>query len=498
MTEKILCINLRYENACFTFTGQVLYMNIKFSIPIVLALVLVFCMQTACKKDAFLTNGGELRFSTDTLTFDTVFTSLGSFTTQVKIYNPQNQKVNISSIRLAGSSGQFHINVDGIPGSATNIELAAKDSMYVFATVRINPDTVNAPFIVEDKLVATMNGKDYVLPFMAYGQNAYYIYGETLNTQTWKTDKPYVIIHSAEVAANNTLTIPHGCRVYMHADSRLYVSGTLKTEGIPGDSVIFQGDRLDRKYYGYEGYPGEWGGIYFDARSQNSEMKYTVLKNGGSTTGVGLPAVLYMAPDSVDDNQYQLRLRNVIVENSIGYGILGFNSTVYGENCLINTCGAQGLATFEGGQYDFINTNFITYGTNKVSHTNEPTVALINYRDLDDVNYIPGHLVASFTNCVIYGSLENELFAHAKGPGVFDVKMKNCLIKVKDGIVSKIETTNCIINRDPQFENASQWDYRPKSGSPLIGAGDGATGISIDIAGKPRSLPYDIGCYEYQ
>lgn len=472
-------------------------MRIKTSIPVFLLLIIFVSLLSACKKEKFLTMGGELRFSTDTLRFDTVFTTLGSFTTQVKIYNPQNQKVTISSVRLAGTSTQFHINVDGVSGNVTNVELAAKDSMYVFATVKIDPNNTNIPFVVEDKLIATMNGKDYVLPILAYGQNAHYIYGDTILTQTWLTDKPYVIIHSAEVVKGNTLTIPHGCRIYMHADSRLYVSGTLHVEGIKGDSVVFQGDRLDRKYFGNEGYPGEWGGIYFDARSEKSTLKYTVLKNCGSSTGVGLPAALYLAPDSVNDNDYQLKMYNTIVENSIGYGILGFRSSVRGENCLINTCGAQGLATFEGGQYDFYHTNFITYGTNKVSHTNEPTVALINYRDIDDVNYIASELYASFTNCVIYGSLENELFARRKGRGNFNVTMDHCLIKSKDGIVDSIGLINCIMNQDPQFEDYSNWNYRPKSSSPLVNAGVQVTGIDIDITGKTRSAPYDIGAYEY-
>ena len=49
----------------------------------------------------------------------------------------------------------------------------------------------------------------------------------------------------------------------MHANSNLYVLGTLKINGTKTDSVIFQGDRFDRAYFGYEGYPGEWGGIFF-------------------------------------------------------------------------------------------------------------------------------------------------------------------------------------------------------------------------------------------
>ncbi len=68
----------------------------------------------SCKKDKLLESGGELRFSTDTVTFDTVFTTLGSATVGLKIFNPQDQKVNLSSVRIEGGAASFfHINVDG-------------------------------------------------------------------------------------------------------------------------------------------------------------------------------------------------------------------------------------------------------------------------------------------------------------------------------------------------------------------------------------------------
>ncbi|MCB0696692.1 MAG: hypothetical protein KDC07_04975, partial [Chitinophagaceae bacterium] len=242
-------------------------MNRRFGIYILFLAAVAFMMATGCRKEKFLDTGGELKFSVDTLMFDTVFTSLGSFTASVKIYNPQSQKVNVSNIHLEDKFGNspFIINVNGHAGDAENIEIAAKDSIYVFATVNIDPTSENNPFVVEDNLVATLNGKSYSIPFLAYGQNAYYIVDSTIaGNHTWKTDKPYVIIHNAAVDTNSILTIPAGCRIYVHADSRLYVLGTLKVKGTKEDSVVFQGDRLDRKYFGNEGYPGEWGGIYFN------------------------------------------------------------------------------------------------------------------------------------------------------------------------------------------------------------------------------------------
>ncbi len=105
-------------------------------------------------------------------------------------------------------------------------------------------------------------------------------------------------------------------------------------------------------------------------------MKNAILKNCG---GGVLQAGIRLTIDSVNNGDYQLKLYNTIIDNSIGYGIFGFASRVYGQNCLISNCGAQTLVTFAGGQYDFDNCDFVTYGSNKLAHTDNPSIALINY-----------------------------------------------------------------------------------------------------------------------
>ena len=196
---------------------------------------LLLTAASSCKKDMLLNTGGNLRFSTDTLTFDTVFTSLGSFTQAIKLFNEQDQSVNVTSVRLEGGANSFfNLNVNGIEGNEVfDQELAANDSLYVFATVKVDPTNEDNPFIVTDRLIATMNGKEYSIPMIAYGQNAYYYVDTVIETNTtWLTNKPYVIMKNALVGNGATLTIPAGCRIYMHADSRLFIdSGTLKING---------------------------------------------------------------------------------------------------------------------------------------------------------------------------------------------------------------------------------------------------------------------------
>lgn len=467
-------------------------------------LILLASTIYGCKKEQLLTSGGEIHFSVDTLTFDTVFTNRGNITASIKVYNPQNQAVNLSSVKLLkGTSSFFDINVNGTAGNTVaDIEIAAKDSIYIFATVNIDPTNQNNPFLVTDELIANLNGREFKLPLRAFGQNAYYIVDSVLKTQTWLTDKPYVIVNNALVEEGNTLTLPAGCRIYVSANSRLFVEGTLKINGTKTDSVVFQGDRLDRNYFGNVGYPGEWGGIYFTSKSRDNVMRYAVLRNCGNATTLGdgsfTPAAIQVNIDTINDNNYQLRMYNTIIENSIGYGLLAFSSTVYGENCLINSCGAQALGVFEGGGYDFINCDFVIYGNNRISHIDNPTVALLNYRDIDNVSFVSGPLRANLTNCIIWGSLENELFAKKKGTTDYDVTLKNCIVRLKDKLPSEVKDSTNYINQNPSFVDYANWNFRLNAGSPAIN--NGATppvAINKDLDDKSRDAKIDIGCYEF-
>ena len=83
---------------------------------IILPLFVILSL-TACKRDFFTESGpGELQFSNDTIIFDTVFTTVGSTTHTLKVYNRNNNSVTISSIDLANlnSQGVYRINIDGV------------------------------------------------------------------------------------------------------------------------------------------------------------------------------------------------------------------------------------------------------------------------------------------------------------------------------------------------------------------------------------------------
>lgn len=464
--------------------------------------LLLACALGACNKETFQTTGGNLRFSTDTLTFDTVFTDVGSFTLGFKIFNTEDAAVKLSSVRMGGGAASpFRINVNGIPGpEVKEVEIAGNDSVYVYATVRINPDSADAPFVVEDSLVAMLNGRAFTVPFLAYGQNAHYINGEILQTQTWGVadKKPYVIVSSALVEEGATLTLAPGTRVYMHADSRLLVQGRLLAEGTKEDSIIFQGDRLDRGYFGNRGYPGEWGGLYFDSKSNGSRLRHVVLQNGGNTALGALPALIQVNPDSVGNGTPQLYMDKVVLRNSLGYGILSFGGNISGNNTLIYNCGANALALLEGGKYDFNNCTFHLQGTYALRHIDQPAVVALNYFEYAQNQFRERNMKADFRNCIVWGTIDNEVFFGKRTGAEYDVSLQACLLKAKDvESYSAAVQSALLLNTDPQFKDPEKEDYHLQSTSPAKGTGVPLTApeLQTDLDEKPRSGTWGMGCY---
>lgn len=472
-------------------------------IPVGVAVVMISVLPS-CKKQSWLNSGGKVLFSADTLMFDTVFTAQGSATRSIKIFNPQKENIKISSIRLGlGDASPYRLNVNGYSGTAIHdVDIAGKDSVWVFAAVTIDPDNQDNPFVVEDKLIVTLNDQDFSIPFIAFGQNAYYIVDSVLDTQTWLADKPYVIIHNALVNQNATLTIPAGVRVYMHQDSRLFIQGSININGTRQDSVIFQGDRLDRDIYvgEYADVPGEWGGLYFFPESHDNFINYAIFKNGGASTdffgSAVLGATIQLNKDSLQTGQPVLKITNSVIHHSQGYGIVAFNGSMYAENCLIAECGAENMMLFEGGKYRIYDCTFATYGGDYLTHDRNVSLGVLNYYPVSQTEYRGNDLEADIENCIVYGSLEDEIVIDKKDNFGAQVSLKNCLLRATEAIPAFVNRSGIKLNEDPQFKDLEKMDFHPDPGSPAIGAGIPAGSLNTDLDGILRANPPSIGCYE--
>ena len=130
-----------------------------------------------CRKDSF-TSTGHLEFSLDTLVFDTVFTTIGSTTEQLKIYNNHNKNILIEEVELmGGADSPFRINLDGVSGILhENISIVENDSLFMFVEVTLDINNQNAPLVIEDSIRFRTNGLDQYVNLAVWGQDAYFHY----------------------------------------------------------------------------------------------------------------------------------------------------------------------------------------------------------------------------------------------------------------------------------------------------------------------------------
>ena len=143
------------------------------------AILLGICLisglgMTGCIEDGFTTSPSHvLSFSTDTVSFDTVFTSISTSYRSFRIYNRNKKSVNISSIRVADAEHTgFQINVDGISGeSFSDVEIRGKDSIFVFVKMKVDPTDRNNPIEIKDSIIFVTNGVAQDVKLRAYGQD---------------------------------------------------------------------------------------------------------------------------------------------------------------------------------------------------------------------------------------------------------------------------------------------------------------------------------------
>jgi len=451
--------------------------------------IILFIFIVSCKKTPFITSGDAFLFtSADTLHFDTVFTATGSVTQSFKIFNANDQKLNISNVEIAGGSASaFKLNVDGAAGiSFNNIEVAANDSIYVFVAVNVNPTTRNLPFLLQDSIRINYNGKETIVQLDAYGQNARFLRNATVTKDTaWTSDLPVVVLGALTVNQGKTLTINKGAKIYCHADAAINVNGTLKSLGEKEeDKIIFRGDRLDDYY---NNLPGTWPGITFTETSINNVLNYTEIYNAATA--------LTAANPSLNSNP-KLIMNQCIIDNASNAGILAYYSSINAVNCLISNCGSN-IKLAAGGNYNFTHCTVAAYNTNYIFHEN-PALSI---SDADDNNQI-FPLNASFINSIFYGDdgfVTDEISIQQTGNLLFNILFENVLYKATS--TAGASFTNSIQNADPGFVNIDYenniYDFHLLTESPAVNTGK-ATAVSIDLDGNTRDANTDIGCYEVQ
>jgi hypothetical protein len=450
---------------------------------------------SACKKDNFITSAdARLTITADTLKYDTVFVTKGSITQSFKIINENDQKLNLSQVKLmGGNASSFKTNIDGVATNlATNITVAANDSIYVFVTVTINPTASNLPFIIRDSILINYNGNNKYVQLQAYGQNANFINSKSIKTNTyWANTLPYVILGGLQVDSGVTLAVQNGCKIYCHADAPIIINGSLQVNGTKNNEVVFAGDRLDANYVNL---PASWPGIFFNVNSKNNFLQFAIIKNAYQAVVVNNPS-LNLNPKVI--------MQQSIIDNAYDVGLLCSNTSVNVNNSLITNCGTNILIS-NGGIYNFTNCTVASYSNNYLNKKN-PLLVVSNAGFVGGLA-VTNNLTANFKNNIFWseaGIVENETVVNKVGSNAFAVLFQNNIYRNKTE-PSNCTLTNNFLNADPLFDsievNKRVFDFNisKNSNSPAINKGINTTFIS-DLNANNRAIGItDIGCYEKQ
>lgn len=442
----------------------------------------------ACNKDEDITEemSAKLSFSSDSVLFDTVFTSIGSTTLRLKIYNRNAKAINISHIKLSGgNTSDFSLNINGQSTSAAElIKLNGNDSINVLIKVSINPTTQNLPFIVQDSILFHYNGNKQSIPLIAYGQNAIFVNDANINQNTvWDSKLPYLVYKSVSIDQGAKLTIAAGTKVLFHSNATMSVKGTLEVQGTKKDSVFFASDRLE-KMYAEE--PGQWNGIHFYPQSKDSEINYAIIKNG--IAGITVDSL------STTDKP-KLLLTNSKVSNMEVVGFLGYQTELSAFNNLFTNCGQYLLYAAGGGKYNLKQNTFAALNTNYVRKT-----ASVYFSDfISSTQY--DHLDLNFINNIVWGNQFNEFQVDKKVPAsLVNSVIKNNLLRINQTMVGANEN---ILNSDPGFVQPAEGNFRLSKTSIALNKGLNLSQdayfdrfLNKDLNNKTRLFPSELGCYE--
>lgn len=453
-----------------------------------LGIFLVFLILiSSCRKNEGISTdpNSKLSFAKDSLYFDTIFTTVGSVTKKLKIYNRNDDALNISSIVLSGGpASSFSLNINGENIlSKSNVILNGNDSLNLFIKVTINPTVQNLPFLIQDSITFLTNGNRQSIPLLAYGQNAVFINNGIIDGKvSWTNKLPYLINNTLTIKSGSTLNVAPGAKIYFHKDAMMNVEGNLIAVGTDAAPIQFCSDRLETIY---SNQPGQWKGIYLK-KTGSGLIQYSVIKNAS----VGITS------DSLSTNANpKLILSNNVIKNMQVAAYIGYHSDLTAFNNLWYNCGNYLIYAIGGGSYNLKQNTFVGYNIEFPRKT-----AALTFSDyLSAKSY--NNLQLDLINNIIWGNLVNELDIQNKTTAIIQRNISNNLIKTTN---TNYNNSN-IINIDPQFVATEMENFKLsinsvalKKGLNLNGDKDFNAYLNKDLENKIRISPSTLGCYEHQ
>lgn len=412
-----------------------------------------------------------LEFSTDTLSFDSLFVGDQSENLVLRLYNRSKDNLLIDQILLeGGENAHYSINIDGISSpSLMNVQLAAKDSLYIFVNFFCNHTMLENTMEVTDRVTLRVGSMTKSAILSAHVMNVNVLDNVTISRNTSLTSNiPYRIYGELNIPEGTTLTIAPSAELYMAPKSRIEVYGNLIAEGTMDEPITIHSDRLSSFY---DDVPSQWDWICIN-KSAHASLKNVEISNARNAIQVDSTASLWL-------NSCILRDAGTSMLYSNHGDIHVYNSLMY------NSGGA--LLEAHGGDVECIHStlsNHFSWDYRKVS-----AVRLLPSTDSSYGNLL-------LANSIIEGNQRNELECEAES-----LLVDHCAITTENikSIANDSRFVEVISTGNIKFKDVKKHNYHLTEGSDALNKANPSyvNDCPVDLDGNNRNFSTPtIGAYE--
>ncbi len=300
------------------------------------------------------------------------------------------------------------------------------------------------------------------------------IFGEI--SGTWAEKKLYIISADVHIPETEVLTIRPGVHLKFMTDASLFVYGKLNCVGTENDSIVFTGYHEDQY----------WGGIYFGPESDDSQISYSVIKNGkacgkniGSFYGAQAhliscnrsnPVISHntirpMGTGGIYVQGADAEITDNVIIGGAFAGIRSVNSDSKVMRNMVTGNEHQGLDADNGGNPVLVNN--ISAGNGRGIYCSDTEVLIKN-------NTLFGNRESGIMCCgdIKMPVIKNNIIWQNKQPFYLYGGAERADIPITYNNIQGGFKGTGNIDSPPQFENAETLNFRLMENSPCIDAGD--------------------------
>lgn len=465
--------------------------NISLNMRLLLVLFFLLIVIISCIDRPSYVSESQLKISRDTVAFDTLFTRQSqtgtypiSVTKLIYIKNPEDRWVKADFEIAGGVESSFNMNIDGLSGPKIDqLEIAPKDSVFVFIQCRLEANNLTQPAIVMDSLIARVGTGTSKVILTAWGWDAHYLKDSVIQNTLTLSDKtkPYVFIGNIVIAPNSILKVNSGVKLYASAYTGIYVFGNTNWQGSAQERISIRGDK---PVAWTDKLPSQWGGIYF-APGATGNFEYADITNAS----IGI-----RADSTALGNAPCVSLKQCKIQFCGQACLLGFGGAIEAENCLFADAGSYTFLGYHGGWYKFNHCTFsdFSYFSNRQDGhwgiTNTMRDGLGKLLSSND-------LTLKIENSIIWGYQKDEVSTDKVDQSAWNTNFSYSNLKSlnSDNLLSG---DNITFNIDPTFTDYYEGDYTLDSSSTLLKNSNINSTLPVDILGNPRTIPGDLGAYQ--